>query len=375
MVFQSFDRVDLNYSQNSEGIYKFLNRSALPQFAEFRQIINEWFSHFPEEHKKELSSRLRDDKDEQFQSAFFELYIHEILLKYGYSVKIHQKINEDDFERPDFLVKKDEEEFFLEAVLSNENSVEERKAQVRLANLVDKLNEIESSKFFISISPIGYVPLSFKISKIKLEIQEFIKNLDYESVLSVYKTSNLDKLPTWKKDFDEFHLEITVFPKLVESKKFVLIQNNEARFDYIEQRIRNTIRRKIKAYKKLDKPFLLAINTIAPSCSVQEIIDALFGTEQLIFESHKKEEPKFRRKRDGVFLKNDNQRLSGVLLTTMANPWGYLKSDLTLYLNPGAKYPYSGDLLKLPNFTPEQGVLKFIDGDKPRDILGLASNY
>ncbi|MHB8136068.1 MAG: hypothetical protein ACYDH1_17810 [Anaerolineaceae bacterium] len=296
-------------------------------------------------------------------------------MKFGYSVNIHPHINEDSFKCPDFLVKKDEEEFFLEAVLSNEDSIEERKAQVRLANLVDKLNEIESSKFFISISPIGYMPLSLKISKIKMEIQELIRNLDYESVLRLFKTFNLDKLPTWKKDFDEFHLEITVFPKLVESKRFVLIQNNEARFDYIEQRIRNTIRRKIKTYKKIDQPFILAINTIALSCSDQEIIAALFGSEQYIFESFSTEEPKFQRKRDGVFLKNDNKRLSGVLLPTMANPWGYLKSDLTLYLNPEAKYPYTGDLLKLPNFTPEQGVLKFMDGDKPKDILGLASNY
>jgi hypothetical protein len=56
-----------------------------------------------------------------FPSAFFELFLHELLLRLGCNVEVHPDPGTGSSRRPDFLVTDpDGQQFFLEAVLATD---------------------------------------------------------------------------------------------------------------------------------------------------------------------------------------------------------------------------------------------------------------
>ena len=96
----------------SESHYKYLNISDRPEFRVIRTELEHWFSNYPDKEKNEFIRRFQSNNNDQFLSAFFELYIHEILLKLNYKIKIHPDISSSG-NHPDFLVKsKRREEFY-----------------------------------------------------------------------------------------------------------------------------------------------------------------------------------------------------------------------------------------------------------------------
>ena len=63
----------------------------------------------------DLRQRFRSRDDEQFRSAFLELYLHESLIRAGYAVTIHPTV-EGTTAHPDFLVGRDGERLYIEAI-------------------------------------------------------------------------------------------------------------------------------------------------------------------------------------------------------------------------------------------------------------------
>jgi len=68
-------------------------------FAKIRNLLNKWFDHYPQEDQLSLKTDFKND----FQAAFFELFIHELFKKQGFKLKPHPKV-EGTTKKPDFLV-------------------------------------------------------------------------------------------------------------------------------------------------------------------------------------------------------------------------------------------------------------------------------
>ncbi|NEE36691.1 hypothetical protein G3M53_66230 [Streptomyces sp. SID7982] len=78
-------------------------------------MINEWWSHLPDQDQPSLRSRPRDrDSDANVSSALWELYLHEMLLGSGCTVEIEPGIGTRGT-NPDFLVTSEGEQFGVEA--------------------------------------------------------------------------------------------------------------------------------------------------------------------------------------------------------------------------------------------------------------------
>jgi hypothetical protein len=114
-LFLQGPRTDLTARLHNEPAYDFLNRSADPFIDDIRQLMAEWLSHVSSEHADELRRRLQSKDDEQFESAFWELYLHEACLRSGYGLTIHPEVAGTS-RHPDFLVEGDGARFYLEAV-------------------------------------------------------------------------------------------------------------------------------------------------------------------------------------------------------------------------------------------------------------------
>ncbi|KXB05054.1 hypothetical protein AKJ49_01460 [candidate division MSBL1 archaeon SCGC-AAA382A03] len=99
---------------DNEPCFEYLNISARIESQKIRELLEQWFKRYPSEHQDDLRGRFRDKDDRIHIGAFFELYLHELMIRSGYEVEVHPDIN-GTTNHPDFEVLTDELEFYLEA--------------------------------------------------------------------------------------------------------------------------------------------------------------------------------------------------------------------------------------------------------------------
>jgi hypothetical protein len=118
-LFQDKPRDDPEKKRDAEWTYKFLDRVDDPVFGRVRATLNAWFDRFAKRQDQgavaDLRGRLRAKRALQFDSAFWELYLHEVHARLGFEIVVHPPGPRST--RPDFLVLRGEERFYLEAVV------------------------------------------------------------------------------------------------------------------------------------------------------------------------------------------------------------------------------------------------------------------
>ncbi len=139
-----------------------------------------------------------------------------------------------------------------------------------------------------------------------------------------------------------------------------------------KEAIRRAIKKKTSRYGTLEIPYILSINVISAFCDTDDVIDALFGTEQFTFNIDElNATPVPSRAMDGAWFMKGT-RLSGVLIIKNINPWTIAQRNVTLYLNPWASHPYNGELRQLPHVDiNSDGRICSYSGKDIRVILGL----
>lgn len=79
-------------------------------------MLEQWFSEYPEDGKRELHKRFTNRKDDgQHDGAWRELYIASLFRHRGYEVVPHPTI-EGSKRKPDFLVTREESAFYHRGV-------------------------------------------------------------------------------------------------------------------------------------------------------------------------------------------------------------------------------------------------------------------
>ena len=105
-----FDDKDRNYtrpSYSAESRYSFYDRSGLNEFARLRRMLQRWVDRLPPEKAKDIVGRMRHKgigswrNDQDFDGAFFELFMHEFLNGTNGDVDVEPEI---DSLTPDFGV-------------------------------------------------------------------------------------------------------------------------------------------------------------------------------------------------------------------------------------------------------------------------------
>lgn len=91
-LFDDAKRDSLYPAKYADPIFPFLNRTARVEFERIRQELEKWFSHYPTSDQKEFRAQFRSSIDAQHQAAFFELFLHELLLKMECKITVHPEI-------------------------------------------------------------------------------------------------------------------------------------------------------------------------------------------------------------------------------------------------------------------------------------------
>jgi hypothetical protein len=380
MLFSDITRTAVDSKTDEESEYSYLNRIARIEAGAIRGVLQDWFSRYPTSEKKRFLSRFCTDDDISFLSSFFELYLHELLLRLNYTVELETLSSSG--KRPDFLVKStDGDEFYMEAVLATGMSDEVIAAEKRKNVVYGGLEKIESPDYFICMNISGnpIEPPSGK--KLRKKISRWLDSLHYEDLLEKFINEGKSAMPTLGHSEAGWNIEFYVLPKQTSRGKSGVRPVGVKFFDFRTRdsrtAIRDAITRKATRYGELGKPYVVAVNSLQWPVDQIAIMEALFGKEvwsvpRTGFEG----EPEMRRRPDGAWTCEkgpQNTRVSAVLLGVSIHPWTMAddKRDLLLCHNPWAQFTCNGKITELSQLIPRDDSMVREKRIHPRLLFGL----
>ena len=93
-LFDDKPRSYYGLSRRAESIYSYLDRSARPEYAKIRGMLERWLNRLPLPKRNAVISRIRHrgygsaEKNRKFNATFFELFLHEFLADARTSVTV-----------------------------------------------------------------------------------------------------------------------------------------------------------------------------------------------------------------------------------------------------------------------------------------------
>jgi len=381
---ENIDRSDTAPGSYSEPDFEYINRSGRFAAGAIRVLLEDWFSRYPKQSKDELRSRFRSRDNVQHLSAFFELYVHELLLVQGYEVEVHPELGATS-RRPDFLARSNRQEVYVEAVVATNSSSQEASAEARLNQAYDALNKVTSPDFFVGIEVYGVPSTPVPQNELRKSVERFLQGLDPDSVNRTLRAGGLRTAPRKQFLHEGCTIEFFPIPKSPESRgkpglrPLGMLGPGEAEFVDDTRALKNAIAAKAKRYGRLGKPFMVAVNAMSQHLDSIDIADALFGQESdLVFRDiNRAGLAKATRKMKGIWITEKgpiNTRITAALVAWSLVPWSVHVRKPIVYYNPWAKYPCLDLLPGLTASFPVDNHLETREGKNPAELFNLPND-
>jgi hypothetical protein len=361
-------RDDLGPASHDASHWSILNRSARPYFASIRGVVEEWFSRYPANAASHLSSRLRSRDNVLHTAAFFELYLHELLLRLGCIVAVEPPLSSGTRRRPDFLAcTPDGGSFYLEAAVAHTDTPEKRAEQAILAKLYDGLNRLETTDYFLDVQMRGAPTASVRVGDIRRRLSSLLAGLDFDMLRSDFEAGNIATAPTWPFEFRGGSLIIRPLPRGPETKgradaRPIGIYPVKASWVDGQTYLRRSLSNKAGRYGDLGVPFIVAVDALADRPDQEDIEVVLFR------ESDRNGRPIAK----GLLSPIRHRQLSGVFVTAGLSSASFPYCTGQLWLNPWTKYRYPSILEQLPRAELIDGSLAMHGGQTLNALLGTS---
>lgn len=384
-LFSEMQRDFLGLRAYSDSSYDYLNRSARLEMRRVRDLLEDWFSRYPAKGQEELAARFRSPETAAFESATFELYLHELLLCLGYQMEVHPRVSAEHDRHLDFLASDSSgSTFYLEATTATDDWWDDRGAGQRIATILDKINEMGSIKFYLQVRVIHAPSTSPSVRNMKKKLLDWMSGLDTDTILRLWDHGDYNEIPRFLWEDRSGKIEFCPIPKeLIDrgdrSGRVIHIQSFGAKFLATSEVIRKAVRDKATRYGDMVIPYVIAVNASVVHLSGFDIMNALFGHETYVVPPRGSGQPIQRmRKPDGAWFGPQGPRntgVSAVLLVEDLKPWAVAWREPCLYLNPFARRQCSGRILELTRAEMADGCLVHHEGIKPRGLFGLPSDW
>jgi hypothetical protein len=361
----------------AEPVFEYYNRSARKDISRVKEILEAWFTRFPEDAQVDLRQRFRSRIGRQHQGAFFELYLHELGTKLGYTLSAHPEVDEPT--HPDFLVARNgDPQFYLEGTIAAESDKEA--GQQNLGDQVyDTLNKMKTPDFFLSLRVQGAPQSAPPGRKLRERLERWLAALDWASVKASWDSDGFDGLPMYPWEHEGWSLLIQPIPKTGKHRGSDEVRPIGFSMPFgvfpvtVDEDIKCAVQVKNK-YGSLGLPFVVAINVTGDFCSKHDVANALFGHETVIFTATGTRSGE--RLHDGAWdgpRGPQNTTISAVLVYRQLQAWNARHATPWFFHNPWARIPLAPDKLPFTQFVPEKdtGRLKKVDGNEPGSYLEL----
>lgn len=380
-LFDEIVRTQLHSKKASESIYQYLNTTAREELVMIRNTYEEWFSRYPDKSSKtDISARFRSNNDLVHASAFFELMLHELLLKLNLIPEIHPDLLSSCSKHPDFFIKTERgNDFYLEAVTVSNLSNIEAAANACTNPVYDLINTIESS-YFLQLSIEGQPQTQPSGQKIKEFVGKKLAELDYEQLCQAYEKDDWASIPEWTYQHDDWCIHLSPFPKSEEAIDIKELRSIGISATIKElkdwESLRKKIVKKASKYGKLDKPYIIAVNACSEFMDDETISESLFGDKKVAIDSINNTRLIY--DPNGVWTCKSGIRythLSGVLVFWKLDSLSIPQAKVRLYHNPWALHPYNSQLTRLPQAKVVNGHIEKLDGEVLHNILKLPEEW
>lgn len=384
-LFDEIERRDEGPARHAEPQFAYLNRSARAMFSRTRQVLETWFSRYPVSEQADLRARFRSKNDPQHLSAFFELFLHQLVLRLGCSVTIHPSPGESTTRRPDFLAESPSgSRFYIEAVVVTGESEKDAAATARMNAVYDALDRLDSPNFFIGMELRGGPKTPPRAGAMRSFLRERLAPLDPDQITQLVQSAGFHALPRWRFEHMGWEIDFFPIPKSPRARgkpgvRPIGMRMGEALWSDPSAAIRNAIVGKAGQYGDLDLPYAIAVNALEAGVDRIDIMEALFGREKFTVKLTPSgpSEPEMTRELDGVWTSPSGPRytrVSAVLLAGPVLPWNVPRARICLYHNPWARRPYTSELTRLPRAIAQptrDHHMQWQDGESLATIFGL----
>lgn len=362
--------------REAEPIFTYYNTTGRPAFTTIRQVLEDWFQRYPAEGQVDVSARFRSTIDSQHQGAFFELFLHELLLRLGFTVEIHPAIGRPT--HPDFLVSRNgARQCYLEATLAlpaNEEVAERRRVQ----QVYDTINRLQTPELFLYVRERGAPRDNVPGTRLRRELEEWLGELDLDQIRRDFVEDGFDTLPTFPWSYEGWEVAVQPIPRNEigdeDPARPIGIVMEAGGPVTVDEDIKRAVELKAKKYGELDLPFIVAVNVIPDFCRQHSVMEALFGHELINFDANPPREAG--RAPDGAWLGQRgprNRRNSAALIFSQLQAANMQANEPWLVHHPWAAHPIAQDQLPFSQFVPnhETGNLQRVEGRLPGSFLAL----
>jgi hypothetical protein len=377
-IFDEAHRTDTRPAKHSESTFEFLNRVGGDYWQHPRTLMQTWLDRVSgEQDYNDLRQRFRSRDDEQFRSAFLELYLHESLLRAGYTVTIHPSVDQSS-RRPDFRAERDGEVLFIEAVAPGSSAGAKAAAQ-RRAVLFDTVNRLGDPNFMLWLDHLEQGSAPPASARLRADLRGWLSRLNPDDI------ADLGRAPTRTWQHDGWSVTFRAIPKRPEARRagphqraIGVFGHGEASFIDDAPAILKALAAKHHGYGDLGAPFIIAIGTYIFDTDRWHSTNAMYGRLAVQLGESPSGELLTRevRQPDGYFgTPSDwrNSNVSGVLLVNQLMPYHLQRAEITLWRHPLAAHPLPEDIaLPAESIVLQDGALNAIKSPvEADDFFGL----
>ena len=374
-LFDEFERTDSSVATDEEDSFSFLNRVAQPYWQRVRDLLEQWFSEYPEEHAPDLRSRLRSGAADQHFAAWWELYLHHVLRCLDFDVAVHPELP-GVAARPDFRVCKDEVSLLLEAATTFSGIVAEDRNAVREAWITSAINRVRDPNFFVELEFEKVGTERPGLSEIVRPLESWLRSLDPDAI-SGQPLGERPELRLSPRDWEFVLRPIPIAPQHRGKGGHRLLGLGPILAGFVNdaEKLRTALDGKATKYGRPDEPYAIAVFMASALGENDAIESALFGSVAVRLYHAEPGSSELVRERNGFWLRCHeprNTRVSAVLIGSGLMPWTVARVWPRPWPNPWAVRPLAVEVPFPRGLGDRNGRVSYEDVTVgPASLLGL----
>lgn len=384
-LFRGKARIDPRPARHHESVYAFLDRVDTPFWEGVRVLLNDWFSHLPAPEQKDIRGRFQDKMRRQVWSAFWELYLHELFLRLGFTIELHPVLPESSA-KPDFRLSRAGQQFYVEAVILAEPDEEERAERLRAA-IHNEVDKIPSGDFFVFLDARREGNTHPPYSKLIRALRNWLYTLDADEVTTSQDGSQggFASLPHFTWISGDWELEFAAIPRKPEARLHPLggtFGGGPVHGGFVNDHlaIETNLKEKARKYGRLDLPYVIALMSVRVTTSMDQLLRGVFG------HAHERPNMVLAGKvpdgwpAEGLWLGHDGPRyceVSAVMAAATLLPWNVPRTEPLILRNPWAIHPLTVQLpFKTAAVDMQTGHLNWTPpAREAAEIFGLPADW
>ena len=342
-LFSGCPRSGPPYKTDSESVFDFYNRVDRPEWANVREVLEDWYSHYPDDNG-DLGNRFRKPGADQHFGAWWELWVYTFHRLIGYEVTPHPTTPNGT--KPDFLISCNGARTYVEC-----KAILEKSRPANESRILDCTNEVSNPNFLLELEIDQAGAQTPSCNEIKKQLRQQLELLNADEVISDREAGK--DFPYFQVCVQDWLLTYTAYP--VESARrgdrgrlLALPPTPGAMWIDNVGVVRKAVRTKGRKYADLDKPLedplLVAINTwwVPFGDDEDEVFDALFGSPAFAYwEGMRPSAIHAFRREDGYWRRDPpaGTRVSAVLFGHNIKPYGLATGIPRMLTNPWTEKP------------------------------------